>query len=379
MERMQQGKEALAVVFIDLNGFKTINDTLGHEMGDLVLRKIAQRLARSVAAPHTVARLGGDEFVLVLEKVDPTEALRTVENLARIVGKTMVSPSGPIKIGMSAGIAMYPSLTVDREELLQFADAAMYQSKLRKAGPVIAARVGEAEPPPPAPEIPVADGADELAEEDTVSTAAWQGRDLVTQSTRAVCAISGPKPAEIPANERERLIALRRLKYLDKPPRASFDRITRLAARSLNTPIALVSLVDEHRQWFLSRVGLDATETPRDISFCAHAIFARKPLVVPDATRDDRFCGNPAVTDDPKVRAYAGVPVYTPDGYAVGTLCVVDNKPREFGDAELNALQDLAHVIEDTIRIREFTLAYDRRRRRQEARKTSDSEFHCID
>jgi diguanylate cyclase (GGDEF)-like protein len=378
LERMRREKECLAVVFIDLNGFKKINDTLGHEMGDLVLRKTAQRLARSIAAPNTVARLGGDEFVVVLERMNQSEAVHTVESLSSVVGRSMASPGGPIRVGMSAVIAMYPAMSVDQEELLQLADAAMYLSKTRKGGPVIAAR----DPAPiatPPPERPVeSEAGSPLADDDTLSDA-WQGRDLVTQSTKAVSAIMGPRAAGIPANERERLKSLRRLKYLDKPARASFDRITRLAAKSLNVPIALVSLVDENRQWFLSRVGLDAEETPRDVSFCAHAIFERKPLVVPDTTRDDRFSGNPLVTDDPKIRAYAGAPVYTTDGHAIGTLCVIDKKPRDFGDADLNALQDLAHIIDDMIRIREFTLAYERRRMQKKTRKVSNGGFRFID
>ena len=372
MERMRKGKSPLAVVFIDLNGFKKINDTLGHEMGDLVLRKTAQRLGKSITSPNTVARLGGDEFVLVLECADQSTAIRTVEELARLVGKSMVSPSGPIKVGMSAGISLYPSQSVDQEELLQLADAAMYSSKTRKAGPVVAAPIEPTKTIPPTTEL-AANTESEALDDDSVSTDAWQGRDLVTQSTRAVSAILGPIAARIPNNEPDRLRALRQLKYLDKPPRESFDRITRLAARSLDVPIALVSLVDENRQWFLSRVGIEAAETPRDVSFCAHAVFERSTLVVPDATRDERFSGNPLVIDDPKIRAYAGAPIYTPDGHAIGTLCVVDLKPREFGDADVSALQDMAHIIDDIIRIRLFTLAYDQRKQKKTTRKLGNS------
>jgi diguanylate cyclase (GGDEF)-like protein len=381
IERMRGAKDSLAVVFIDLDGFKQINDTLGHEMGDLVLRKTAQRLARVIAIPNTVARLGGDEFVLVLEKTDQAEAIRTVENLARIVGKSMASPSGPINVGMSAGIAMYPTLSLSQEQLLQSADAAMYLSKTRKAGPVVAALTAAAKPTP-APVVPApqaTDNPNDVEAEDTVSTDAWRGRDLITQNTKAVSAIRAPMAAEIPSNERERLSALRQLKYLDKPSRAAFDRITRLAVRSLSAPIALVSLVDENRQWFLSRIGLDTVETPRDLSFCAHAVFERKPLVVPDATRDNRFAGNPLVTDEPKIRAYAGAPVYTSDGHALGTLCVIYKRPHEFGEGELKALQDLAHIVDDMIRVREFTLAYERRRRQAKASKVSNGEFPLID
>jgi GAF domain len=209
---------------------------------------------------------------------------------------------------------------------------------------------------------------------DESATDAWAARDLLTQNTRAVSAIRSFRAAAIPSNESERLNALRQLKYLDKPSRASFDRVTRLAAKILNVPIALVSLVDEDRQWFLSRFGIEATETPRDVSFCAHAVFEQKLLIVPDTASDDRFAGNPLVVGDPQIRAYAGVPVYTSEGYAIGTLCVVDNKPRLFGETDVKALQDLALIIDDIIRVREFTLEYDRRRRKRSAKARSKAE-----
>jgi diguanylate cyclase (GGDEF)-like protein len=367
LERMESQKQSLAVVFIDLNGFKKINDSLGHEMGDLVLRKTAQRLSRSVVSPNTVARLGGDEFVLVLEDISQTDAMRVVEGLASVVSKSMASTTGSISVGMSAGIAMYPAVAVDREQLLQLADAAMYQSKTKKTGPVMAT-VLNGPAPESLPSRPMSESAPALQHGDTSSVNVWVGRDLVTQSTRAVTPLSA-QAASIPRDEQQRLIALRKLKYLDKPPRASFDRVTRLAAKCLNVPVALVSLVDENRQWFLSRVGLDVTETPREVSFCAHAVFQRQPLVVPDATRDDRFAGNPLVTHDPKIRAYAGAPLYTPEGHAVGTLCVIDKKPREFDAIDLQTLQDLAQIVEDIIRVRQFTLVYDKRRSKAKASK----------
>ena len=134
------------------------------------------------------------------------------------------------------------------------------------------------------------------------------------------------KEAEIPENEEERLRSLRRLDVLDTPEEEVFDRITRIASAVFGMPISLVSLIDEERQWFKSRVGLDATETPRNISFCGHAIHTDVPLIVPDATKDDRFADNPLVTGELGLRFYAGVPLRIADGARLGTLCIIDQK-----------------------------------------------------
>jgi diguanylate cyclase (GGDEF)-like protein len=153
----------------------------------------------------------------------------------------------------------------------------------------------------------------------------------------------------IPPNEVERLIDLRALEILDTAFEERFDRITRIAQRIFGVPIALVSLVDEKRQWFKSRVGLDATETSREVSFCAHAILGDQILQVSDATSDDRFRDNPLVTGDPKIRFYAGCPIESPDGNKLGTLCVIDREPRELDDDDLQALRDLANMVEEEV------------------------------
>lgn len=149
-------------------------------------------------------------------------------------------------------------------------------------------------------------------------------------------------------DERDRLAALRRLGVLDTPDEERFDRITRLAAQLVGTPIALVSLVDEQRQWFKSRVGLDATETPRSVAFCSHAIEGQPDelFVVPDAHADLRFCDNPLVTGDPHVRFYAGRVIREPSGQPMGTLCVIDHQARDLSDAERQALDDLGALVE---------------------------------
>ena len=142
-----------------------------------------------------------------------------------------------------------------------------------------------------------------------------------------------------------RLAALTSLCVLDTDPEARFDQFTRLASMTFNVPIALVSLVDQERQWFKSRCGLDARETPRSIAFCTHAVAARSLLVVEDACLDPRFADNPMVTGEPGIRFYAGQPVFS-DGYAVGTLCIIDRQPRTLSDAQRQCLRDLAGLVE---------------------------------
>jgi GAF domain-containing protein len=161
-------------------------------------------------------------------------------------------------------------------------------------------------------------------------------------------------PPGIPANEAERLLALHRLGLLDTPPSESFDRITSLAAQSLRVPILLLSLVDESRQWFKSRVGLDVQETARDISFCGHVVFERRPIVVGDATRDARFAHNPLVTGTPYIRAYMGIPLFTLDGQPIGTLCAIDIQPRHFRSLEIETLTKFASIVEETIHAAEL-------------------------
>lgn len=153
----------------------------------------------------------------------------------------------------------------------------------------------------------------------------------------------------IPANELERLHVLRALALLDTEQEERFDRLTRVASRMFNVPIALVTLVDSDRQWFKSCVGLEVKEMPRDISFCGHAILGDHTLIIPDASKDDRFADNPLVTSDPHIRFYAGRPICTPDGFKVGTLCLIDSQPRAFEDKDVDDLNDLATMVENEL------------------------------
>lgn len=149
----------------------------------------------------------------------------------------------------------------------------------------------------------------------------------------------------LPPDEQQRLQTLRDLLILDTEPEQRFDVLTQYAADMFDVPIVLVSLVDENRQWFKSRCGLNATETPRNISFCGHAILESEPLVVTDALTDPRFADNPLVTEDPFIRFYAGAPLAMENGMRVGTLCLIDRHSRQLSEWELGHLKDLAKVV----------------------------------
>ncbi len=157
----------------------------------------------------------------------------------------------------------------------------------------------------------------------------------------------------LPANEPARLAALHRYNILDTPPEAAFDRITKLAARLFDMPIALISLVDESRAWFKSCVGFDADEVPRDATLCSFAVLTEAPLIVPDTRQDDRFVCNPFVQAESGVRFYAGAPLISQDGFNLGTLCLLDSQPHDPLTAEQQAtLVDLAAMVVDELELR---------------------------
>lgn len=149
----------------------------------------------------------------------------------------------------------------------------------------------------------------------------------------------------LPENEEERLRTLRELLILDTPPERRFDLITEYAVTLFKVPIALVSLVDTNRQWFKSKQGLDVTESPRNISFCGHAILENDVFVIHDALLDPRFFDNPFVTGEPHIRFYAGAQLRMNNGMSVGTLCIIDRVPRQISAEELMQLKELAKVV----------------------------------
>jgi len=158
--------------------------------------------------------------------------------------------------------------------------------------------------------------------------------------------------APVSVNEAARVAALDRYAILDTEPEQSFDDLVILAAHICKTPIALLTLVDDHRQWFKSAVGVQVRETPREVSFCAHAIQQPDLFIVPDTLQDPRFKDNPLVTGEPHIRFYAGAPLVNEDGFALGTLCVGDRQPRELDEDQKVALTSLSHLALRQIELR---------------------------
>ncbi|MBA1200783.1 diguanylate cyclase [Pseudomonas capeferrum] len=185
--------------------------------------------------------------------------------------------------------------------------------------------------------------------------------------------------APSPLNEAARLCFLESLNILDTPAEESFDRITRLAGALLDVPMALVSLVDMNRQWFKSRQGIDVRETTRDVAFCAHALHVEELLVIPDARLDPRFEDNPLVVGEPFVRFYAGVPLRFAGELTVGTLCVLDTRPRQVSDADLANLRDLARIVEREMLHRSLAIDVGAiQQAEQSALVSSDTRFRMV-
>src|SRR6266404_922773 len=172
--------------------------------------------------------------------------------------------------------------------------------------------------------------------------------------------------APLPASEKKRLKVLWQYQVLDTVPEEVFDDLTELAARICEAPIAMITLVDEDRQWFKSKVGVTVSETSRDISFCSHAIGQPDLFIIPDATKDERFARNPLVTSEPKVRFYAGAPLVTPDGHALGTLCVIDKVARELRPDQKTALRVLARHVMSQLELRRHSITLSKEKKQRE-------------
>lgn len=186
-----------------------------------------------------------------------------------------------------------------------------------------------------------------------------------------------PKLAPIPKNDPQRIKVLWQYEILDTVPEEVFDDLTELAARICEAPIALITLVDENRQWFKSKVGVSINETSRDISFCGHAIEQSDLFIVPDATLDKRFAENPLVKSDPKIRFYAGAPLITPDGHALGTLCVIDKVPRELRPDQKQALRVLARHVMTQLELRRHSRELARAHKAHEQVETELKKAHA--
>lgn len=166
------------------------------------------------------------------------------------------------------------------------------------------------------------------------------------------------KKAPIPHNDKHRLANLNEYRLLDSEPELEFDRIVKLAASIADTKISLVSLVDKDRQWFKAKFGLEASETPRDISYCGHVIVDTKPMIVEDARKDDRFMDNPLCISSPNVVFYAGFPLITNKGFVIGTLCVIDDNPKKLDKKQIELLTDLSDQVISLIELRLKTHEY---------------------
>jgi two-component sensor histidine kinase len=163
--------------------------------------------------------------------------------------------------------------------------------------------------------------------------------------------------AELHSAEEYRLDALRRYAILDTPREADFDEVVRVTSAICNAPISVINLIDQGRQWFKAEVGLGVRETPIDSSICAHAILQSELFIIPDTTQDDRFCDNPLVTGDPRLRFYAGALLETPEGFPLGTVCVLDYKPRNLDQTQKDFLRLMAHQVMKLLELRRIAAA----------------------
>ena len=185
--------------------------------------------------------------------------------------------------------------------------------------------------------------------------------------------------APVPQNEADRLNALEEYNILDTLPEAEFDDITRIASQICGTSISLVTLIDHNRQWFKSHHGLELKETPRNVSFCAHAInIPNEPFIIPDAAKDKRFASNPLVTGDPHISFYAGIPLVNPQGYALGTLCVIDPKAKKLTEEQIQTLQSLGRQIVSLLELKRNVIQLNHKQKELESAYSDLEKFSYI-
>jgi len=298
----QPAEHETVLAYIDLDGFKAVNDDHGHEAGDAVLKAAAERLRTVVRPGDAVVRLGGDEFLLICPVLasdwpDGTgsggaEPLATalLERIEDLFGEPVVHAGTSLRVGASVGTVVARG-GQEAADLLTQADQAMYERK----------------------------------------------RDRRSRP--------GATPVHGPQAEQKRLQTLRGLDILDTAPDPVLDELVRLAALVAGVPTALVSLVDEHRQWFKARCGLAVGETSREVSFCARVVDTDRELHVHDARRDPRFADNALVTGEPHIRSYAGFPLRHSTGHVLGSLCVIGYRPSSLDDAQRRILRLLAAEV----------------------------------
>jgi len=180
----------------------------------------------------------------------------------------------------------------------------------------------------------------------------------------------------IPANEKERLQNIKEYQILDSLPESEYDDITKLASVICRTPMSLITIIDENRQWFKSAFGINATETPREYAFCAHAILnPDEMLIVEDSRSDERFMGNPSVTGEPHIIFYAGVPLVSTEGFAWGTLCVADSQPKNLSTTEIEALKSLSRQVVKLLELRKAKILLESRNKSLETKTIELSNF----
>ncbi len=306
--------------------------------------KAVQSSERSASAPSAVASdLGGLVEHSVLLAVAHPEHASALASAARSHGlRVLEAKDGAVAWRVAR--AEHPSLVIVEESLPGNADFALCRA-LRGASPADGHDVP----------VVILAGAEDRPAGQAAGVTDWltppfsptyARTHMQAWIMRTTCRW---QRAAKPPDEAQRLAALRGLNLLDTAPQERFERLTRLAKSLADVPIAYISFVDENRQWFMSCQGLSSKETPREVAFCAHVVVLRQVLIIPDTLLDPRFAENPLVTDDPRIRFYAGFPLILPDGSCIGTLCFVDTRPRQFSAAILRGFQDLADVVQQEI------------------------------